>query len=117
LVARPVFEDSKVTVQIDPDAATWRMVEDAIHHQGAVCRRALSIAGVQDKIRALVGRGFVVTLPARLLREVTFPAAMEGLVADGGPARLDVRPVGLISADGALWYGADVTLTKPGTAP
>lgn len=117
LVARPMFADSKVTVQIEPDADTWRMVEDAIRRQGAICRRALGIAGVQDKIRGLVSRGFVVTLPGRLLREVTFPATMEGLVADGGPARFDVRPVGITAADGALWYGADVTLTKAGAAP
>jgi hypothetical protein len=117
LVARPVFDDAKVMLQIEPNAETWRIVEDAIHGQGAICRRALAIAGVQEKIRGLVSRGFVVTLPSRLLREVTFPAGMEGLVAEGGPARFDVRPVGLTAADGVLWYGADVRLTKTAAAP
>jgi hypothetical protein len=111
LVAHPIFEDAPLTVQVEPNADTWRMVDDAIHRQGAVCRGAMSIADVHGKVHSLVARGFPVTLPQRLLRDVPFPAAMEGTVSDG-PDRFNVTPVALEYTRGVLWYGAEVTLTK-----
>jgi hypothetical protein len=116
LVAHPVFEDAKLTIRIEPSASTWRMVDDAIRRQGVICRRALAVANVHDKIHALVGRGFPVTLPGRLLHEVRFPATMEGSVAEGGTDRFAVTPVGLTYTHDALWYGAEVTLTKSAVA-
>jgi hypothetical protein len=116
LVARPAFEDARLTMRVEPNADTWKMVDDAIHRQGAVCRGAMSIADVHGKVHSLVGRGFPVTLPKSLLRDVPFPAALEGTVSEGGTDRFRITPVAIRCTRGALWYGADVTLTRGASA-
>jgi len=119
LVARPEFEATRVTLRVEPSRETWGLVERTIREQGAVCRAALGAADVPEKIRGLLDRGFGVTLPATLFREVRLPVAMERSVGIGeAEVRLRVAPVGLALTPQRLWYGAAVsTLPSPDRGP
>jgi hypothetical protein len=111
LVARPELEELELKVGVEPSAETWQLVEKALQGRGALCRAALKTADVPGKIREVVGRGFVVALPRRLIRELRFPVALEQSVAvDGAPLHLEVRPAGVTLTPARLWYGADVRL-------
>ncbi len=99
----------RVHLEIEPAAATWQAVDALIDRQGLVCRTALRKADVAGKVRALVARGFDVTLPRTLLREVRLPAGLTSSVAvPGRTLELEVEPIGLALTPTRTWYGADV---------
>lgn len=109
VVARPRFGPVRVHLEIEPAAATWQAVDALIDQQGLVCRTALRKADVAGKVRALVARGFDVTLPRTLLREVRLPAGLTSSVAvPGRTLELEVEPIGLALTPTRTWYGADV---------
>jgi hypothetical protein len=110
LVARPEFADLRVKLEIEPTPETWGLVDDFIKKQGAVCRSALAVADVREKIRAAVGRGFAVTVPLKLLPAVRFPAAVQAEAEMAG--RFEMTPARLVVSQGWLWYGANLG-TKP----
>jgi hypothetical protein len=113
LVARPELEDLELKIGVEPSAETWQLVEKALQGRGALCRAVLNTADVPEKIRDVVGRGFVVALPRRLIRELRFPVALEQSVAvEGAPVHLQVRPIGVTLTPRRLWYGADVRLVE-----
>jgi hypothetical protein len=111
LVARPEFPDLRIRLEIEPSPKTWQLVDATIKKQGALCRGALGVADVREKIRGVVGKGFAVTVPGKLLPVVRFPAALRGEAELAG--RFEMTPVALSLSRGWLWYGADVTLRKP----
>lgn len=119
LRARPEFQDVIVTVRIEPSRETWELVEETIRQQGAVCRAALRAADVPEKVRSLVGRGFPVKLPRRLVREVRLPMEVEQtLDLEGTVVRVQVRSAELVLTPACLWYGADVRLAdRPAPVP
>lgn len=113
LVARPVFEDTEVHLGIEPSKETWQLVEKTIGEQGALCRAALRAANVPEKLRAVVHRGFAVTLPRKLFPEVRLPVELEQSVdLQGRSIHVQVHPVGLSLTPKRLWYGADVRLAE-----
>jgi hypothetical protein len=105
LVARPEKGDVKLKVRMDPDKKTWQTVDDAMGKRNAVCRGAMAVADVREKVRSLVNRGFPITLPRTLFPTVRFPAALSTEEAD-------IRPKAVTVDRGMLWYGAEVAL-KP----
>lgn len=116
LVARPELEDIRLELHTEPSSESWELVEKTIREQGAVCRAALKAADLPERVRSLVGRGFTVTLPRKLLKEVRLPVGMQSSVdLEGTPIRFEVRPAGLALTSTRLWYGADVQLAgSPG---
>lgn len=119
VVARPEFEEVRLKVRTEPSSESWELVEKTIREQGAVCRAALKAADLPEKVRSLVGRGFTVTLPRKLFREVRLPVKMQPSVDLQGTAiRFEVRPAGLSLTPVRLWYGADVSLVgSPAAMP
>ncbi len=111
LVAHPEFENLRIRVEIEPSEKTWELVDDLISKQGALCRGALAVADVREKIRAAVARGFAVTVPLKLLPAVRFPAAVQGEAELAG--RFELAPVDLVVSRGWFWYGADMALAAP----
>jgi hypothetical protein len=105
IVARPEFEDVKLSLDVEPSAETWQLVDDVLERQNALCRKALGVAGVREKVRGLVGKGFVVTVPRRVFPELRFPAGVQAPTS-GAPVQL--RPAALRVTRAWLWYGADV---------
>ena len=117
LRARPEFEDLDLTVRFEPSKDTWELVEKTIQQQGAVCRAALRAADVPEKVRGLVERGFPVTLPRRIVREVRLPMEVEQtLDVEGTAVRFQVRTTELVLTPARLWYAADVRLAGPPAA-
>jgi hypothetical protein len=115
IVARPEFDDVKLSLAVEPSSETWQLVDDVIAKQNALCRKGLAMADVREKVRELVGKGIVVTLPRRLFPDVKFPAGMQAPLAEDvhGP-RVRVSPTALKVTRSWLWYGADVRVE---TAP
>ena len=118
IVARPEFEDVKLGLTIEPSAETWQLVDDVVAKQSPLCRKALAIADVREKVRELVGKGIPVTIPRRLFPEVRFPAGLQApLATDAGGPRLSVRPTALAVTPAWLWYGADVAIERAPATP
>jgi hypothetical protein len=111
VMAHPEFEDLRLTVHVDPSRETWQIVERAIAGQGALCRRAIGIVELREKVEAVVDRGFKVTLPGHILHDVRLPVSVQGTLDEGSGARFEARPTQLALLPGWLWYGADVQLT------
>ena len=109
LVARPELQDAVLTLNVEPSADTWKLLDDTLAARPAVCRTALAAADVPEKVRALVARGFPVKLPPNLMPAIRFPLEMEKAIdVEGSPIRFQVRPEGIRVAATRVWYRADV---------
>ena len=78
----------------------------------------------QGDPRNLVGRGFNVKIPQKLIKPVRLPAGLkQSLEIQGLQLALNVKPTGLLVAGDRLWYGADIVLepakkaAKPAAKP
>jgi len=59
----------------------------------------------------LVGRGFNVKIPQKLIKPIRLPAGLkESLEIQGLVLALHVVPTGLLVSNDRLWYGADIAL-------
>lgn len=113
VVATPHFRDIPLKLRIEPAPESWKLLDELIEAQRAVCRAALKKADVGQKLRDLVARGFPVTLPGTLLRPIRLPAGVRQDVdlAGRGRVTLTVKPFGLVAVPERFWYGGDVTVT------
>jgi hypothetical protein len=109
-VATPRFPDVKLKLQVEPAAATWKMLDELVQQQSAVCRTVLKKVDVAAKVKELVGRGFPVTLPRKLWKPLRLPAGLQQQVDVPGQrsALLAVKPIGLLVLPERVWYGANV---------
>lgn len=109
IVLTPRFPDLKFRLRVRPDAASWRAVDQLVDDQSALCRTALRKVDVHAKLEELVGRGFEVKLPARLLRPIRLPAGVQqSLRLQGIDLALDLTHAVLSVSSERLWYGVDV---------
>jgi len=65
----------------------------------------------------LLGRGFNVKIPQKVIKPVRLPAGLkQSLEIQGLKLALQVKPTGLFVAGDRLWYGADIVL-EPAQKP
>ena len=114
-------KELEVKILVDPSEQAWQAVDEVIKERGAACQKTLEKVDIKEILGNLVGKGFNVKIPQKLIKPVRLPAGIkQSLDIQGLKLALEVKPTGLLVAGDRLWYGADVVLhseTKPATTP
>jgi hypothetical protein len=109
VVLRPRFADVTFNVGVRPSADAWVALDSIVEQQSGLCRAALKKADVKQKLQEMVERGFSVTLPKRVFRELRLPAGVrQTLDVPGLSVTLNIKPVGVVVGPQRIWYGADI---------
>jgi hypothetical protein len=112
-------EELKVRIFVDPSEQAWQAVQEVVKAQRAGCEAALEKIDIKEILGNLVGRGFNVKIPRKLIKPVRLPGGLkQSLEIQGVQLALQVKPTDLLVSDDRLWYGADIALeaTKVGAA-
>ena len=83
------------------------------------CEIALTKVDIKAKLDGILGRGFNVRIPQKILKPVVLPAGVrQSLRVQGVDLALEVKPTGVLVAEDRLWYGADFDVRRksPGGA-
>jgi hypothetical protein len=112
IVLSPDFrEELQVRIFVDPTEQAWQAVEEVVKAQRAGCEAALNKIDIKEILAHIVGRGFGVKIPQKVIKPVRIPAGIRrSLEMQGIRVALDVKPTGLKVAADRLWYGANVGL-------
>lgn len=111
IVLEPRFPDLAVRIFPDPTEQAWAVVDEVAKKQRKGCEVALSKIDIKAKLAGILGRGFNVKIPQKILKPVKLPAGLsQSLELQGVTLALDVKPTGILVAADRLWYGADLTL-------
>jgi hypothetical protein len=112
-------EPLEVRIFVDPSEQAWQAVEEVVKAQRAGCEKALEKIDIKEILGNLVGRGFKVKIPPKLIKPIHLPAGLrQSLEIQGIRVALLLKPTGLLVSDDRLWYGADISLEAArGLAP
>ncbi len=106
-------EPLEVRIFVDPSEQAWQAVEEVVKAQRAGCEKALEKIDIKEILGTIVGRGFNVKIPQKLIKPIRLPAGLkQSLEIQGIKLALQVKPTGLLVSDDRLWYGADIALEK-----
>jgi hypothetical protein len=104
-------EELQVRLFVDPSEQAWQAVQEVIDTQAAGCGAALEKIDIKAILGKLVGRGFNVKIPQKVIKPVRLPAGIkQSLEIQGLKLALQVKPTGLLVAGDRLWYGADIAV-------
>jgi hypothetical protein len=117
VVATPRFRDLPLRIHLQPTELTWaslaRTVEEVKGDKNGACRMAIRRIDVRALVEKAIAKGFVVTVPARLIRPLALPARVEQSVEiQGRTVSLGARPLGLAVTPVMIWYGADLSVPR-----
>jgi hypothetical protein len=118
IVLRPDFrEELQVRIFVDPSEQAWQAVREVVEAQRAGCEKVLNKIDIEEILGNLVGRGFNVKIPQKVIKPVRIPAGIRrSLELQGIRVALQVKSTGMKVDQDRIWYGADVAvdLAKPG---
>jgi hypothetical protein len=118
IILEPRFPDLVVRVFVDPTEQAWNAVDEVMRERGAGCEIALEKVDIREKLEEVLGKGFSVKIPRKLLKPIRLPAGVrQSLDVQGLRVMLRVKPTALLVAEERLWYGADVSLEVPARSP
>jgi hypothetical protein len=110
LTATPRFDPAfRVKFELSPES--WAKVRTALEQQDDITRCGLAFDPdkVFAQLQELVGKGFVIHLPRKLLRTVTLPVAVtESVEVEGRRVAVAVTHNALRITPEGLWYSIDV---------
>jgi len=110
-------EELKVRIFVDPSEQAWQAVDEVVNEQRAGCEKTLDKIDMRKILGNLLGRGFNVKIPQKVIKPVRLPAGLkQSLEIQGLKLALQVKPTGLFVAGDRLWYGADIVL-EPAQKP
>ena len=119
VVLRPRFPDLMVRIFVDPSEQAWGVVDGVVKEQRKGCEIALTKVDIKEKLGGILGRGFNVRIPQKILKPVVLPAGVrQSLRVQGVDLALEVKPTGVLVAEDRIWYGADFDVRRksPGAA-
>jgi hypothetical protein len=106
----PDFPELAVRLFVEPTDEAWRVVEAVMADQRAGCRKALEKIDIKKILGKILGKGFNIKIPPKVLRPVRLPAGLQqSLSVQGVKLSLGVQTTDLLVADDRLWYGANVS--------
>jgi len=106
----PDFPELAVRIFAQPTEQAWAVVEEVKADQRAGCRKALDKIDIKKILGKVLGKGFNIKIPPKVLRPVNLPAGLQqSLSVQGVNLNLGVRTTDLVVSEERLWYGADVT--------
>ena len=102
---------------VEPTDQAWGVVDAVIADQRAGCRMALEKMDIKKILSKILGKGFNIKIPPKVLRAVKLPAGLrQSLSVQGVALSLDLQTTDLTVSPERLWYGANVT-TQIGPLP
>ena len=105
-----VVVGKRVRVRLE-SAQPWQAVEEVVKAQRAGCEAALDKIDIEEILGNIVGKGFNVKIPQKLIKPIRLPAGLkQSLDIQGIKLALQIQPTGLLVSDERLWYGADISL-------
>jgi len=116
LTATPRFEPA-FRVRVELSRESWDKVRAALEAQDNItrCGLALDPDKVFAQLQELVGKGFVIHLPRKLLRPVALPPGVtESVEVEGRRVGLAVTNNALRITPAGLWFGIGVRADIPG---
>jgi hypothetical protein len=116
LVSTPRF-DPAFRVNVELNRESWARVRAQLEAQDDITRCGLGFDPDQvfGRLQELVGKGFVVRLPRKLLRPVTLPAGItQSVEVQGRQVGLAVTQDTLRIAPEGLWYSIGISAHIPG---
>jgi hypothetical protein len=121
IVLEPDFRDLAIRIYVKPTEESWKVVERVVEERNATCRFALDKVDLRERLEALLGKGFNVKIPRKILKPVRLPAGIQkSLEMQGVRLTLRLEPAALVITPDRLWYGADVRAragSRPAAAP
>jgi hypothetical protein len=123
IVLRPEFDDLAVRIYVKPDEASWQVVEKVVEERNAVCRSALNKVDLREQLEKVLGKGFNVKIPSKIIKPIRLPGGLQkSLELQGVRFTFEAKPTGLSVTPDRLWYGADVRASgqrprQPGVTP
>src|SRR5262249_20289961 len=106
-----------VQLFVEPTDQAWGVVDAVMADQRAGCRMALEKMDIKKILSKILGRGFNIKIPPKVLRAVKLPAGLrQSLTVHAVNQSLDLQPTDLTVSPERLWYGANVT-TQIGPLP
>jgi hypothetical protein len=110
LVLTPNFPELAVRLFVEPTEEAWKVVDEVMADQRAGCRKALEKIDIKKILGTILGKGFNIKIPPKVLRAVRLPAGLQqSLSVQGVQLNLGVQAMDLVVAEDRLWYGANVT--------
>lgn len=110
---RPEFPDLAVRIFVDPSEQAWAVVDKVVKERRKGCEIALNKVDVKAQLAKILGRGFNVKIPQKILKPVRLPAGVsQSLEIQGVKLPVTVKFTGVLVASDRVWYGADLTLGK-----
>jgi hypothetical protein len=110
---RPDFPDLAVRIVVDPSEQAWGVVDEVIKERRKTCEIALNKVDVKAQLEKILGRGFNVKIPQKILKPVRLPAGVtQSLEVQGVKLPVTVKFTGVLVAEDRIWYGADVELGR-----
>jgi len=116
LTATPRF-DPAFRVKVELSRESWAKVRTALEQQDDItrCGLALDPDKVFARLQELVGKGFVIHLPPKLLRTATLPVGVtESVEVEGRRVGVAVTHNALRITPAGLWYSIGVRADIPG---
>jgi hypothetical protein len=117
IVLRPDFrEELKVRIFVDPSEQAWQAVQEVVKAQRAGCEAVLNKIDIKEILGHIVGKGFNVKIPQKVIKPVRLPAGVrQSLELQGIRVALQVKSMGMKVSPDRLWYAANVgiELQKP----
>jgi hypothetical protein len=112
----PEFPDLVVRIFVDPSEQAWGVVDEVVKDQRKGCEIALNKIDLKKQLAKILGKGFGVRIPQKILRPVRLPAGVtQSLEIQGVKMPVTVKFTGVLVAQDRIWYGADIQVA--GHAP
>jgi hypothetical protein len=110
----PQFPELAVKIVVDPSEQAWGVVEEVVKERRKGCEIALNKIDIKAQLAKLLGRGFNVKIPQKILKPIRLPAGVtQSLEVQGVKLPLTVQFTGMLVARDRIWYGADLALGEP----
>jgi hypothetical protein len=118
VLADPDFPSLAIRLFIDPSRRSIAVLDSVLASRGGLCGYAVERSRASERIQALVGRGFKVTIPQRFFRPIRLPVAVETSVpVQDRQVALMVTASGLAVTSSTVWIAADVSTAKTSLRP
>lgn len=110
LTLTPDFPELAVRLFVQPTEQAWKVVDEVMADQRAGCRKALGKIDIKKILGKVLGKGFNIKIPPRILRPIRLPAGVrQSLSVQGVNLSLDLQTTDLEVSEERLWYGANVS--------
>jgi hypothetical protein len=111
----PDFPELAVRLFVEPTDEAWKVVDEVMADQRGGCRKVLEKIDIRKILGKILGKGFNIKIPPKVLRPVRLPAGVEqSLSVQGVKLNLGVQTTDLLVAEDRLWYGANVSTATGG---